>query len=72
MVDFLIFDIPLLFYYINPNSSITFCLSFREIYLSFSISVSRSTVSEVLWGDFCVIVFSILVPIKSPAPSAVF
>ena len=39
LTDFLCFGIPLLHYYINLNSSIFFCLSFGDIYLSFGISL---------------------------------
>ena len=37
--NLLSFVIPLLYYYINLNSSITCCLSFGNIYLSFGISL---------------------------------
>ena len=71
----LFFDIPLLNYYINPVSSIIFCLFSGEIYLSLGISVSHSTVSEVFCREF-IHTFEILVillPIKSPVvASAVF
>ena len=38
------FDIPLLCYYINLGSSIIFCLSSGDIYLSLGISLSCSFV----------------------------
>ena len=37
--SFLFFDIPLLYYYVNFNSSIIYCLSRGDIYLSFGISL---------------------------------
>ena len=62
----LLFLVIPLFYYINLNSSIISCLSSRVMFLSFSISVSLSTVSEVFRGDVCLILLSTLLPIKSP------
>ena len=38
LTDLLFFGIPLLYYYINLNLSIFFCLSCGDIYLSFGIS----------------------------------
>ena len=38
----LYFGIPLLYYYIDLNSSILFCLSYGDIYLSFGISMLES------------------------------
>ena len=84
MVDFvyyltnLLFSyIPLLYYYINLRSSIIFCLSSGDIYLSFGISLSRSflIISELFCGKLLetfVILLAILLPIKSPVASAVF
>ena len=40
--NLLFFGIPLLYYYINLNSSIICCLSFGDIYLSFGISLLAS------------------------------
>ena len=51
LTSVLFVDIPSLCY-INLNLSIICCLSFGDIYLSFGISVSLSTVSEVCCGDF--------------------
>ena len=42
------------------------------IYISFGVSVSLSTVSEVFWGDSFVILLALLLPIKSAVASAVF
>ena len=39
LTNLLFFGIPLLYYYINPNSSIIFCPSCGDIYLSFGISL---------------------------------
>ena len=81
--NLLFFGIPLL-YYISLNSSITFCLSFGEIYLSFGISflTSFECISSLCdffdalvtpFGlGFAVILSAILLPIKSPVASAVF
>ena len=73
--DLLFFGIPLL-YYISLNSSIIFCLSFGEIYLSFGISLLTSfdCISSFrdFFEDFSVILSAILLPIKSPVASAVF
>ena len=48
LTNVLFFDIPLLYYYINLRSSITFCLSSGDIYLFLDISLSCLfvTVSE--------------------------
>ena len=40
--NLLFFGIPLLYYYINLNSSIICCLSCGDIYLSFDISLLAS------------------------------
>ena len=65
------FDIPLLYYYTSPNSSITCCLSSGDVYLFFGISVSSFCNSL---GDFEILVTlsAILLPIKSPVASAFF
>ena len=77
LTNLLFFDVPLLYYYINLRSSIIFCLSSGDIYLSLGISLSCSfvTVSEL----FCCKVFEIfvirsgiLLPIKLPVVSAEF
>ena len=72
LASLLFFDLPLLYYYINLNLSIICCFSSRDICLSFGIPVSRSTVSEVFWVDFFVILLATLLPIKSPVASAAF
>ena len=69
------FDIPFLYFYINFRSSIIFCLFSGDIYLSFGISVSHSTLSDVFYGEFIetsVILSAILLPIKPSVASAVF
>ena len=67
LLNSLFFGIPLL-YYVSFNSSIIFCLSLGEIYLSFGISLLTSS---SLCG-FAVILSAILLPIKSPLAFAVF
>ena len=73
---FLFFGIPLLYYYINLNSSIYCCLSFGDIYLSFGISLLVSfecnSVDDNPFGcnsldffDTLVILSAIVLPIKS-------
>ena len=49
------------FIVINLNSSVVFCLSSGDIYLSFGIPVLLSTVSEVFLDGF-VILLVILLP----------
>ena len=44
--DLLLFDIPLLHYYVNLRSSVVFYLSSGNIYLSLGIFVSLSTVCD--------------------------
>ena len=66
--NLLFFGIPLL-YYISLNSSIIFCLSFEEIYLSLGISLLTSFCD---FFDALVILSAILLPIKSPVAPAVF
>ena len=78
------FGIPLLYHYINLNSSIICCLSCGDIYLSLGISLLASfydnsfECSSIEWnsfGDFfdvLVILSVISFPIKSPVASAVF
>ena len=71
---FLFFDTPLLYYYINLNLSIIICLFSGGIYPSFDISISVSSVFKAFCEDFFetpVILSRILLPIKSPAVSAV-
>ena len=76
-VAYAVFDIPLLYYYINLRSSIIFCLSSGDIYLSLGVSLSCSFVPvfELFCGEFfetLVILLPILLPIKSPVASSVF
>ena len=82
--NLLFFGIPLLYYYINLNSSIICCLSFGDIYLSFGISLLTSfdnnSSSRAFFKDFLesnsfdtlVILLAILLPTRSPVASAVF
>ena len=71
------FDISLLYYYINLRSSITFCLSSGDTYLSLGISLSCSfvIVSELFCSKLLeafVILLATLLQIKSLVDSAVF
>ena len=63
------FFIWLLFDYVNLKSLIIFCIFFVDIYVSFDISVSLSTVSEEFCGNVVVILL-ILLTIKSPVACA--
>ena len=53
LTNVLIFDIPLLHNYINHRSSIIFCHSTGDIYLSLGISLLCAflTVSKLFCGD---------------------
>ena len=66
LTNLLFFDIPLLCNYINLRSSIIFCLSSADIYLSLGISLSCPF---KIFETF-VILSAILLPIKSPVASA--
>ena len=74
--DLLYFSIPLLYYYINLNSSIICCLSCGDVYLSFGISLLASFRGNSLEFNsldfFDVILSAIVLPIKSPVASPVF
>ena len=73
LLNLLFFGIPLLCY-VSFNSSIIFCLSLGEIYLSFGISLLTSSdcISSLYdFFDALVILSAILFPIKSPVASAV-
>ena len=86
--NFLFFGIPLLYYYINLNSSMICCLSCGDICLSFDISLLASLKFNSLefnslefnslkfnsldFVDTLVILSTILLPIKSPVASVVF
>ena len=78
-LNLLFFDILLLYFYINLNSSIIGCLSCSDIYLSFGISLLASfecnSIRSNSFGDFfdvLVILSATVLPIKSPVASAVF
>ena len=66
LLNSLFFGIPLL-YYASLNSSIIFCLSLGEIYVSFGIPLITSS---LLYG-FAVILSAILLSIKSQVAFAV-
>ena len=72
--DLLIFDIPLLYYYVYHISSIICCL-FLEVYIFISyFCFTFNFLWTILWWrfwDFCNL-SAILLPIKSPVASAVF
>ena len=68
LLNSLFFGIQLL-YYASFNSSIIFCLSLGEIYLSFGIPLITSS-SLCGFFDALVILSAILLPIKSPVTSA--
>ena len=77
--NLLFFGIPLLYYYINLNSSIISYLSCGDIYLPFGISLLASYECNFgegsVFGVFfetLVILSAILLPIKSPVPSDFF
>ena len=83
LANLLFFDIPLLYYYTNLNSSIICCLFSGDMYLSFGISDSslassfceRSSTECSFLEEFLeifVILSAISLPIKSPVASAVF
>ena len=77
LTNLLLFDVPLLYYYINLKSSIIFCLSSGDLYLCLGISLSCSvvTVSELFYRKFFksfVILSAILLPKKSPVASSYF
>ena len=74
---FIIFGIPLLYYYFSLRSSIIFYLSSGDTYFPLGISLSCFfvTVSELFCGEFLeifVILSATLLPIKSPVAFAVF
>ena len=78
LINLLFFDIPLLYYYTNLNTSIIYCLFSGYTYLSFGISISLLASSlcegkslEDFFQRF-LILSAILLPIKSPVASAVF
>ena len=76
--NLLFLGILLLYYYINLNSSIIYCLSCGDIYLSFDISLlalfefNSLDFFECNFVDVLVILSAILLPIRSPVTSAVF
>ena len=73
LTNLLFFSIPLLYYYIDLNSSIIFCLSCGYICLSFGISLLTSFKCGSLAGFFeiLVIVSAIKLPARSLLASAV-
>ena len=74
LTNLLFLGIPLLYYYINLNSSIIVCLSCGDISLSFGISLltTRECVSLAAFFEILVILSEIKLPARSPFASAVF
>ena len=72
LTNWLWFEISFLFYYINFNLLITFCICSGEI-CSFVISIDFTSfcdkVSELLCGELFDILFAILLQIKSSVAS---
>ena len=71
------FDIPLLHYFTNLNSSIICCLSSGDMYLFLGVALSTSSSVTLFCNSFVdflerlVILSAILLPIKSPVASPV-
>ena len=77
LANILLFDIPLLYYYTNLNSSIICFFYSGDIYFSFGTSISLLTSLLCgcnFFGDFETLVISsaMLLSIKLPVASAVF
>ena len=74
LTNLLFFGNPLLYYYINLNSSIIFCISSGDICLSFGISLLTTFGCGSFVGLFeiLVILFAIVLTTRSPVASAVF
>ena len=74
MVDLLYHLVILvLYYYINLRSSVTFFLSFGDIYLS--LSIFSPFITELFYGEIfetLVVLLAILFPVNLPVVSAVF
>ena len=73
--ELLLFDILLLYHYINIRSLVIFWIFSGDIYFSIDISVSNVTVSELFCGEvlqMSVILSAILLPIQSPISPGVF
>ena len=74
MVDLLYHLVILvLYYYINLRSSVTFFLSFGDIYLS--LSIFSPFITELFYGEIfetLVVLSAILFPVNLPVVSAVF
>ena len=70
--NLLFFDITLLYYYTNLNSSIICCLFSGDMYLSFGTCISSFCSSLEDFFEKFTILSALLLPIKSPVASAVF
>ena len=64
----LLFDIPLIYYYTNLISSITYCI-FSGFYDLFSFVFKHRSFEDF---EILVILSAVLLPIKSPVASEVF
>ena len=75
LINLLFFDIALLYYYTNLNSSIICSLFSGDIYVFIGFSISFSFCerdSLVNFLESLVVLSAILLPIKSPVASSVF
>ena len=74
LTNLLFFGIPLLYYYINLNSPIIFCLSCGDKYFSFGISLLTAFQCGSVAGFFeiLVILSALKLPTRSSLASAVF
>ena len=76
VLNVLVFEIPLLYYYFNLKSSIISCLFSTDIYTSlgilFIILIYNCFRIILLWIFNLLILLEILLPVKSPVASAVF
>ena len=68
--DFLLFDVPLLYYYNDPRSLIIYCLFRGDIYLSSVICISLLALFCGELVEIAVILFAVLLLIKSSVASA--
>ena len=68
--DFLLFDVPLLYYYNDPRSLIIYYLFRGDIYLSSVICISLLALFCGKLVEIAVILFAVLLLIKSSVASA--
>ena len=72
LTNLLFFGIPLLYYYINLNSSIVFCLSCGNISFFWYLLTTFECGSLAGFYETLVILSAIKLPTRSPLASAVF